>query len=367
METSRGLAVKVGIFFVVGLILLVWFSLKSEGPGFGKKTYTFYAYFNKTNNLVEGDPVTLAGMQIGKVKSLTFDTNKQKIKATLIIYEDKYTLKKDSIANIALKSIMGQKYIDITFGSPSSPSLKDGETIVTAESQEFEEIISNVGDLTKEAQEMVASINKNQDRVMKQISQLIDDNKDNIKKTTQSFADASPKIERIATSVDKITGNLAEGKGTVGKLLVKDEVYNNVSSISGNLKTITKNVKDGKGTIGKMVNDDSLYKTAKTSFGSLSDAGKGINTVIAENKEGIKTIISGTKDSIPKIEKSVQNIKDISDKINTGQGTIGKLVNDPSLFNDTKKAINQVQEAFEENQEQSVLRTFVGVVLGTML
>lgn len=353
MDASKGnAAVKVGIFVVVGMMLFLWFSLKSEGPGFSKKKYELYAYFEKTNGLVEGDPVTLAGVQIGKVKALIFDTSKQQIKAVLDVYED-YKIKKDSKATIALKSIMGQKYIDITFGSVTSDVLKNGDTIQTYKKADFDDVITNVGDMTEEAKKLMDSLNKNQDRVLKQLAEVIEENKGDFKKITKSLGDASPKVEHIVASVDKFTGEIAEGKGTIGKLISNDEVYNNVKLISGDVKSLTGKVKAGEGSLGKFINEDTIHKDAEKTLTSLSDAGINVSGVFGDNKENVKSIVTSTKE--------------ISDKVNQGDGTLGKLINDPTLFNDAKRAVNQIEESFEENQEQTVLRTFLGVVLGTVL
>lgn len=380
MDSSRGLAVKVGIFVVIGLIIFLWASLKSEGPGFGKKRYSLHAYFEKANGLIEGDPVTLAGVQIGKVGTLSFDTSKQKIKATLDIFQD-YKIKKDSMASIVLKSIMGQKYIDVTFGSLDSSLLVNGDTIQTYEREDFEEVMNNIGDLTTEARELISSFNENQSRVLTQLAGMIDENRENVKTVTSSLANSSPKFESIVASVDKISADLADGKGTLGKLIANNEMYENVNSltadlrevagdakdVAANMKDITSRVKEGKGTLGKIIAEDTLHTDAQDAFAKLGDAGESVSVIVKENRDGVKSIVETTKLAMPAIEETAKHLQEISRKIDDGVGTVGKLINDPALFDDTRRAITQIEQTFEENQEQSVLRTFLGVVFGSML
>ncbi|HQH12470.1 MAG TPA: hypothetical protein PLS31_08595, partial [Candidatus Sumerlaeota bacterium] len=60
-------------------------------------------------------------------------------------------------------------------------------------------------------------------------------------------------------------------------------------------------------------------------------------------------------------------INKISQKVNEGNGTLGKLVNDPSLFDNANTAVTQIKAQFEEAEEQSVVRTFLSIVLGPVM
>ncbi|MFH0792896.1 MAG: hypothetical protein V2A74_02560, partial [bacterium] len=86
--------------------------------------------------------------------------------------------------------------------------------------------------------------------------------------------------------------------------------------------------------------------------------------VVADNRAKLTDILDSLSRAIPDFEEAAKSIREVADKVNTGEGTLGKLVNDPSLYNDTKQAVGQIQKTFEENEEQSVMRTFLGVVFG---
>ena len=75
----------------------------------------------------------------------------------------------------------------------------------------------------------------------------------------------------------------------------------------------------------------------------------------------------GKGDGGPKIGEAAENFLEVSRKVNTGEGTIAKLVNDPELYDDLRRTVGQIRKTFEEGEEQSVLRTFLGVFFGSMI
>src|SRR5690606_19328507 len=99
----------------------------------------------------------------------------------------------------------------------------------------------------------------------------------------------------------------------------------------------------------------------------IQKAAVEIESAISENREELRNAISTLADLKPQLEETMTNINAISQKINTGQGTLGMMVNDPSLYEDTKKAVNQVGESFEGGEEQGVIRSFFGILFGSIL
>ena len=66
------------------------------------------------------------------------------------------------------------------------------------------------------------------------------------------------------SNLQEVSGRLANGEGTLGKLLAKDDqLYQDISATMTNLRTITDKVGSGEGTLGKLVNDDAIYVEAQ--------------------------------------------------------------------------------------------------------
>ena len=196
---------------------------------------------------------------------------------------------------------------------------------------------------------------------------IIEENRDNIRRTTESFASAAPRIESLATNMDELLADIRDGKGTLGKLANDDTAYNNLTQVSADLKDILAKIKAGDGTVGKLVNSDEMHDQLKTAFSNLSDAADSLKQTLGENREDIRSFVEQLGGLGPKLKETMENARDISAKINQGEGTLGKLVNDPSLYNDVKRAVNQIGETFEGGEEQGVIRSFFGVLFGALI
>ena len=81
-------------------------------------------------------------------------------------------------------------------------------------------------------------------------------------------------------------------------------------------------------------------------------------------RDGLKKLIDSLQSVGPNIDKAFENLNQVSAKINEGEGTLGKIVNDAALYEDAQRAIRQIEATFETAEEQSVIRTFFSVLLG---
>ena len=75
------------------------------------------------------------------------------------------------------------------------------------------------------------------------------------------------------SNLQDVSGRLANGEGTLGKLLSKDDqLYQDLSASMSNLRGITDKIESGDGTLGKLVNDDQIYVEAQKLLGELRAA-----------------------------------------------------------------------------------------------
>jgi phospholipid/cholesterol/gamma-HCH transport system substrate-binding protein len=123
----------VGIFVVIGFLAIAYMTVKLGNIGFlGENSYTLYAKFNKVTGLRVGNPVSMLGLNIGRVESFKLDQDDQlvvvdfKINNGIKIYDD-------AIATIKTEGLIGDKFVSIDPGG-SGELLKSGGTITDTES-----------------------------------------------------------------------------------------------------------------------------------------------------------------------------------------------------------------------------------------
>lgn len=131
----------VGIFVLAGLLCLAFMSVKlAKKELFSSDGYELYAIFNDAGGLKTGSSVIIAGIQVGRVKSITMESYEAKIVITL---PESIKIQEDAIASIKTRGLIGEKYLSITPGGSES-ILSKGERIrETMPAVDIEELISN--------------------------------------------------------------------------------------------------------------------------------------------------------------------------------------------------------------------------------
>ncbi len=120
------LELAVGIFTIAGVIALSYLSIRLGNLEFvGKKGYDVYAIFSNTGGLKDGSSIEIAGVDVGKVKSISLDKYQARVVMNL---RDEVKIQEDVIASIKTRGLIGEKYIEITPGG-SDKMLAPGERI----------------------------------------------------------------------------------------------------------------------------------------------------------------------------------------------------------------------------------------------
>ncbi|MGD0436956.1 MAG: MlaD family protein [Bryobacteraceae bacterium] len=183
---------RLGLFIVVTLaVLVVGVFMIGKRESLFKSTYQVKADFQNVVGLTDGADVRVAGLHEGSVKHIRLP-NRTDEKVTVVMDLDSGTrnvLKKDSVAAIKSEGLIGDKYVEISFGSDGASKLKDGDTIDS-------ETPFDMSNLTKKA------------------SDLLD-----------SAKDAVQNLDGTASNMKSISAKIDNGTGTVGALINDKTVY----------------------------------------------------------------------------------------------------------------------------------------------
>jgi len=189
------------------------------------------------------------------------------------------------------------------------------------------------------------------------------------------------KLDAVSTGVENITRSFSGLK--IDELLgpltdfIKDNRSNVTASI-GNMKTISERIVQGQGTVGKLINEDTLYVSAQTTLSNLQsipDDIKGVtsdaqtlltnaNQTITDARAGQGTVGKLlTDDSLFRNANGLMtNLNSITKKIDKGQGTVGQLINDDSFLKSAKLSLQKLDKATESLEDTGPLS-----ILGTMV
>src|SRR5438552_1070737 len=148
------LETRLGIFFALALIAAFLIMEMLGSFDFFKRGIHVHARFNTVQELKEGDPVKMAGVQIGRVEKIRL--LEDKVDVTMKLEGRKGQVKTDSKAMVKFARLMGQNFVSISFGSGAGVPLADNQEIATDEQPDLnalmsklESVASGVENLTK--------------------------------------------------------------------------------------------------------------------------------------------------------------------------------------------------------------------------
>ena len=324
------LETRLGIFFALVVIAaFMLFELIGSGAVFARGREV-RAQFSSVRDLKNGDPVKLAGVTIGRVKSIKLAGTKVEV---VMAVDPAAEVRTDSLATVQFAGLMGQNFVALTFGTGTAPLVVDKSTVLASKDQpDLAAIMGKLDGVADGIQNMTKSFSG------EEFSKLLGPFTDFIKQN-------QPKLAIILGNLQNISTEVAEGRGTVGKLIRDDTLYQTALSTVTHLDAAVVDVKPltedaraavaearqmvagmnkGEGTVGKLLKDDKLY--TETTAGMV-------------------------------------NLKEILQKINGGTGTVGQLVNDGAFLKNVKLTLQKVDKAtegLEDTGPLSVLSSVIG-------
>lgn len=265
MSSNKNISLRVGFTVLAGLIVLFIFAiLVGTNEFLFARTYTLFIKLDNTAGLVDGAPVTLAGYKIGDVKAVEFVVinNQPAIRVNLRVKtEFREQIRSDSKVRITSIGILGDKFVDISLGSPGARSVQEGSFLEVEPVFSLDNLAKNIAPNIDKFNSIMDNLKTVTDSISKgkgAVGELI-----NNRSIITGLNDA---IRRI----DLALGALENKKGSMNKLLNDSTLYTSLSSTALNLKKISEGLNRGQGTLGKLISNDSLYSSLVNSSGQLN-------------------------------------------------------------------------------------------------
>jgi phospholipid/cholesterol/gamma-HCH transport system substrate-binding protein len=320
----NSLETRIGFFIALVVLAAVFILDIVGGPQKFTRGYRLYAMFNNVQELKVGDRVKMAGVEIGRVEDILLRSNK--VMVVMKVRRDA-GVKTDSTATVKFTGLMGQNFVTVSFGAPDAPPADTGACLGTTEQPDLNALMAKLDNVASGVENLTKS--------------FTGDKIDNLLGPFTDFLKANrvPLTATIA-NLQSISSEISQGKGTVGKLIYDDALYNAALSTVTNLQDaaaevsltiadahkIIEQVNAGQGTVGKLVRDETLYNETTA---------------------------------------SMTNLKEILQKVNQGQGTVGKLVNDQEFYKNAKLTLQKLDTATDGLEDQGPL-SVIGLVVGRL-
>lgn len=373
MAMSR--EVRVGLFLVVAfLILIALFELVGKETIFAR-TVEYRTSFKSIPGLKLGDPVRLAGVDVGSVRDIRVVGARVEV---VMRVKPGTPVKTDSVATIKLTSLLGTNFVDLTFGSPAAPIAPDGSLLASSEPPDLNTLLARLNDAAGDIQTLTKQVNEGLGKSIEPISSAFQ-SMDKIAKKIEKgegtlgrlIADDGlyREIRGMAANLRQVSDQIARGQGTLGKLLADDALYKDLRGLSADLRGATgsftrvmKDVENGKGSLGKLMKDEGLYTEARGTLSDMREALSGLRTASKRINEGKGTLGKLINDDAlyTDMKGTVASLNGIMKKVERGEGTLGKLINDDSLYFTAKDSLKKVGKGADQLREQGPL-SIIGI------
>ncbi len=336
---------RVGAMAIAALIIigvLIFLLTGSEHP-FASRT-TIYTFMEDSAALTANSAVRLNGIQVGKVSkiALSGESNPKRVIRMDLQIEERYlaAIPVDSLAGIGAENVLGTKFINIKKGR-SPVAVRAGQEIAARDSTDFNDVIEQGNTLLAQLQ----GILKRVDAIVGQVEL----GKGSIGKLLVDEELYNRLISTVA-EVQKLTMTLNSDKGSLGKLIYRDDLYNDVRGSIARMDSVIDGLQQGQGTAGKFLKDPAVYDDAHKAILDLRkmlgdiDAGKGTVGKLLKSDELHNQIAS-----------SLRKVDVLLDKVNSGQGTIGQLLVNASLYdalNGSTRELHELLKDFRANPKK---------------
>lgn len=302
---------RVGLLILAALAVIAGgvFWVGSAGHVFGER-FRLVTLMNSASGLAPGASVQLAGQNVGQVSRVDLIPPERRsaageaVAVTLAVNREVAAqIREDSRARIQTQGLLGDRLINITPGSPEAPRLQPGDTLAAVEPLDYQELLGQasgaVGDLTE-----------------------------------------------ITRNLSDLTGRIAEGEGTAGRLLLDPTLYRRLVSLSGSLDSTLTAVNGGDGTLGRLLHDDRLYRRLVASAASL-------DTVTSRIRRGEGSL--GRMVASDSLYRSVAGAAGRADsllaRIVAGEGTAGRLVAEDAMYEELLKTLVDLNATLDQLRE----------------
>ncbi|MBI2891874.1 MAG: MCE family protein [Nitrospirae bacterium] len=291
--------VRVGLFVAVLLVVLLWSALKLTGQrGVWRGGYRVSVTLESAEGLRSNGFVKMAGVPIGQIESIDLVANRARVHVR--VRED-VRLTEDCLVTAKTTGILGDRYLEIRDCTDKAPPIEDGGEI------------KRVG-----------------------ISVSLDE-------ITGKLASIADNIQAVTDAMSRVLGG-RKGEQELGAM---------VEDLRGTIHTVRQIVEENRAKLSDSMT--SFQETARALGESVPEiaerlerAAADVQEFVAANRDRLQGSVEQFDQLVRRLTDSADSLKNITGKIDRGEGTLGKLVNDPALANSLTKTIEDVQGAVEK-------------------
>ena len=374
---ERWMRIRVGVFVVSALVafIAVIYVLGASARLFESR-YTVHADFTEVGGLREGATVRLAGVQIGRVTAVDLAPEPGgKVRVDLTIGRQfANRIRKDSVARLETQGLLGDRIVEITAGTATTPALKAGDVLESADPMDIARLVGEGAQTMKSVTALAESLREtteslNQSKVIQEAAATVGAARgmtdrmvrilDRVERgpgLAHSLLYDEPRalaqVNELIAKADRVVARVERGEGAAGVLTSEQsgEAARRLVAAMDRLALMVERPEDEKGLLPGLLFDPKyrpVLDDLKAVAGNLREvtdrvaAGRGMLGSLVRDDGG---------DDLRQVSQDLRitlaNLRSITEKINEGEGTLGALVVDPTVYDRLVAVLDGASRSF---------------------
>jgi len=346
---SRNLAVGLTVGVAATILLLAVLVLGRDRALFTPRD-EFTLLLPNVEGLQVGSPVKLVGVQVGVVTDIRLPDSGETSMVRVILninrsYSDR--VREDTEANLRVLSLLGgEKYIELTLGSPERAALPAGSEI-RASLSDLDRMFSQGSNITTDLAEITGTLRQIFERIQKQegmLGRLLMD---------PTFGrDSLEDVRKTLGSLSRIAAQIEGGEGLIGAALhdpeLRDRVVQRLPQLLDDIDAVVVGLRDPATPIGSILlpggQGEAAIADVRAAAESIRRAAESL-----ENGNGLAGRLLHDSEYADRVlgdlEATLRNVASITGKIDRGEGSVGAFVNDPAVYDGLRDVVTGLQDS----------------------
>jgi len=315
---------KIGLLVIIASALMIWGYKFVKGKNILSSSNFLYVQYDEVDQLATSTPVTIQGFQVGIVSDIYFKTvgNRQVVEVELDIQRGT-KIPKTAIANIVSTGLMGGKALVIEYNQPCQKEncAKNGDML----EGQYKSVLASM--LSTD------DLNGYMNEVQQGVGPIVDSLKNKI--------GGSPEGQQSMQDIQTIIANLKSVTTSLDVMMRKSS--GKIDGLLGNLESITNTINASQSDIKGIISNANAF-SAKMNNLQLDKTLEKANKAIDSTPE----LMDKLKGTLSEADKAAQELSSLMTKVNSGEGTLGKLMNQDDLYNNLEKAVKNMDLLMED-------------------
>jgi len=287
------LETKVGAFFIGAIAVLGVLIVRMEKLDIlgGHSENKLVTEFDQVAGLSLQSAIRVAGVKVGAVTAITLDGKKARITLGL---PKEFVVYQDASASLSSIGILGEKYIELDPGHAGAGVLPMDATIPSRTGFGLDNLMETMGGIGKDVKSITGALN-------------------------QSIGGEAgrQKLDEIVDNIRELTGQFRA---------MAQENHGAINTTMANVQQMTADLKERLPLIAKQ----------------FEDLGRNLNDMVNQGRPELVGVLADVRKLTASLQTTSDNVASITDKMNKGEGTVGKLLNDETTVNKINAAIDNV-------------------------